>query len=311
MSRSITLLALLALLSAVAVACSSDKVTAPKDPLATRLTEVADSSAEADYRIASALYAASAMVQAGGKVSTVQMVVDSEPRTFSAVAFRVSYSKAACDQLKNMLMMLEADSSGGSGGFDGYDPCRPMQTLIAWEGESMTRVAVVQGDTGTTTMNSESPYSWNFWGELYDREARTEWWLRTGTQSSGLVGDGEACRAKSIPEQGIDFTCRLVTLRHSFELVLEEFPVIDFGDDSLARKPRGADIRGDTIFGDTVYVDSTWVWEPGPQHTLSMPTHVVNGLSMEITKLDFEDGLGREVKASARRGGRFKRSRTR
>ena len=293
----------LAILAVLTLGCSSDRATDPGNPLATRLSEVADSTVEDDYRIASALYAAAAMVEAGGRVSTIRVVVDSEPRTFNAVAYRVSFSRAVCDQLKGMFMDYGADSAGGFVRPE-YDPCQPTQSLIAWEGDAMRRVALIQGDTGTNSLRPDTYDSWNFYGELYDREAGSEWWLQSGSQSNSMVREGGVCRAKSIPEQGVDFTCRLVTLRQSFDLVLVQYPQWDF--DSLVVITPDPDVRRDTAFTDSVFVDPAYTWEQYPTHTLAMASHVVNGLSMVITKLDFDRAMGKSVRASARKSARFR-----
>lgn len=285
------LLPLSVLILASAFGCASERGIAPRDPLATRLNEIADSSGS-DFRVASALYAAAAVVEAGGRVSSASITVDSVPHVFNAVAFHMSYSEAACAQLKNMFADWPSDSTGGFA----FDPCQATHTLIAWEGDDIARVVVVQGATGTSTLELQS-YTWNFWGEMYDRAGRTQWFMRSGTQSAEKVSEGAVCRAVVLPDRPPASTCRLATSRHSFDLVLGEIPDFVFGD-TVVYVDSMIGPQLDTAQTDTgISVDSSYVWEPGPTHTLSMPTTIVDGLSIQITSIEF--GLDSARKASS------------
>ena len=299
---------LLVLASAAAVGCS-DAPTKPENPLATRLNEIADSTAGGeDYRVSSALYAASAVVRAGGAISTVELVIDSQPYSFNAVAMRMSYSAAACEQLKTMFLgLFESDTST-------YDfmteLCKPTQQIVAWEGDDMRRIAVVHGDTGTTTTSSSTSLvaPINFWGQMSDLVNDKEWWMLSGSQSSRLVSDRGACRGFSIPEAEVDFSCRLATLRHSFDLVLQEFDVPDYEYDSVAVRTPSLDI-GDSVVYDTVVFDTSIVWEPGPTHTMAMRPTSLDGLALTITNFRFPEGGEMLMKKSAIRAARINRAR--
>lgn len=298
-------------------ACSSDKRTGPENPLASQLAAIADSSDLEDFRVASALYTASAMVRAGGRVSSVNIVVDSQPRTFNAVGIRVSYSAAACQQLRSLwnesggFVIDTSSEAGDTAGFMPYDPCKAHQSIVAWEGDDVSRIAVVQGDTGTNSMGPDR-YDFSFFGEFYDRVTGKEWWSVSGTSSAGLVSRGSACR-ESAREEGVTFNCRLVTLSQSFDLVLQELPKFDFDSTEIlpARSaPLGSHTTVDTsVVGDSVYVDSGYVWEMGPTHTMAMHRHVINGLAMEVTSFDFDRGFGRSM--AAVKSARLRRSRSR
>lgn len=314
--------ALPVLLGLALVACSADKRTGPEDPLASQLTAIADSSEFEDFRVAAALYSASVMVRAGGQVSHVSIVVDSQPRTFKAVGIRVSYSPKACEQLRNLFnegYLLTENMSGDVGDsalFMPYDPCQAYQSIIAWEGDDLSRIAWVQGDTGSNTMAPDS-YDFDFFAELYDRTTGKEWLSMSGTSMSGLVARGTACR-DTAREEGVTFNCRLVTLSQSFDLVLQEWPEFDFDSTIVPIRPTAARsltaretavVFATTVVADTIYADSGYTWQMGPTHTMAMRRHVINGLAMEVTGFDFERGLGRSMAAA--QSARIRRSRTR
>ena len=286
MIRSRTVLALLA---AVALGgCSPDRKTGPANAIASRLNEIADSSASAnDWRAANALYTASAMVRAGGRVSTVTIDVDSTPYTFSAVGVRTTLSPYACQQLREMYTFSAGADTGviEPPGFAEFDPCQPMQSLIAWEGDDMSRIAFVDADTGSSELD---PYAFTlsrFYAEMYDRAANKEWWMLSGSQSNGVSGAALPCRTTpAVPEAGVRFTCRLVTLHYRFDAVLEEMPAFDFDSISVLIPRPSMSFSDISTWGDT-----TWTYTPGPTHTMSMDRHVINGLWMEVTRFDFTD----------------------
>jgi hypothetical protein len=302
---------LLALASVAAIGCS-DEPTSPKNPLASQLDALADSSTD-DYRVRDALYAASAVLRAGGKIGSVEIMIDSQPYAFKAVATRLAYSPAACDQLKSMLYgMFEDDSVIYA--FPA-DMCAPVQQLVAWEGDDMRRVAVVVGDTGTSSSSLSSlagPF--NFWGQMSDVAYDKEWWTIGGSQTSRTVSLGAACKSFSMPEAGADFACRLATLRQSFDLMLEEFDYYGYDDfdydstvvRSAIRKP-SLDVR-DSVVVDTVVFDSSYVWEPGPTHTMAMRPTSLDGLALTILRFDFPEG-GMLMRKSAIQSARLKRTR--
>ena len=295
---------------AAALACSSDEPTSPRsNRLASQLADLADSaSGETDGRIGFALYSASAVVSAGGRVSTVSIELDDESQRFQAVAFRMSFSPAVCQQMYG---------GGGirEGEFDAL--CAPMQSLVAWQGDPVRRVVVVQSDTGASRLDSESwSGSWGFWAELYDRESRADWWVTSGTQYAGLVRDHGPCAGRPEPTYGMEVECRLVTLSNAFDLVMAEFiwgdGIFPSGDslirgDTIIRTD--TIIRGDsTIRGDTVIVVDTGivifprdsVFTPPVSHTMRMASRSIAGLSMTITRIDMGRMERRSLPMAAR-----------
>ena len=281
---------------AAALACSSDAPTSPRsNRLASQLADLADSaSGETDGRIGFALYSASAVVSAGGRVSTLSIALDGESQRFQAVAFRMSFSPAVCQQMYGGTEMRMSSVD---------ELCAPMQSLVAWQGDPVRRVVVVQSDTGASRLDSESwSGSWGFWAELYDRESRADWWVTSGTQYAGLVRDHGPCAGRPEPTHGMEVECRLVTLSNAFDLVMAEFTwddgILPTGDslirgDTIIRTD--TIIRGDsTIRGDTVVVVDTGIVifprdsvnTPPVSHTMRMASRSIAGLSMTITSMD-------------------------
>lgn len=300
--RSISVLAL-----AVAAGCSSDGPTTPRsERLASQLSALADS-AESAGPFGFALYSAAAIVDAGGNITQVTIELDGVNERFDAVAFRMSWSEEACEQISSGFggMDLGRDSTvvGDSvgiveGEWDEY-LCAPSQSLVAWQGNPVRRIVVVQGDTGSSTINSEEWTPWNFWASYFDRDERSDWWLNSGTQVASLLSENGACRQAPRPAPGT-VECRLATLQHGFDLAMYQY---DWSDDVFPVLPP---VRGEsTIVSDTVIssdsgiviVPGDSIWTPPTPHTMRMTTRPISGLAMRITSVDMGWVNGRVARA--------------
>lgn len=297
--RSTAVLAL-----AVAAACSSDGPTRPSsDRLASQLSALADSS-ESAGPFGFALHSAAAILEAGGSITGVTIQLDGVPEQFDAVAFRTSWSEQACEQL--------VSGFGGMGlGFDSTLTrdtsivvednreeflCAPSQSLVAWQGDPVRRIVVVEGDTGTSTIGGEEWAPWTFFALYFDRDDRADWWLNAGTKQASLLSDNGACRQAPRPAPG-DVACRLATLQHGFDLEMHQyswdeavFPVLP--------PVRGSAMIGDTVvYSDTVIFSDSITWTPPTPHTMRMAPRPISGLSMTITNIDMRWMNGRVARA--------------
>jgi hypothetical protein len=241
---------------------------------------------------------------------------------------RLTYSRAACDQLKQMFMTMSGGMYEGDTSYIGFEEamCRPAQMFIAWDTDDMRRIAIVQGDTGTTTMDLNLWEPMSFWGEFYDRDARKEWWMIEGSQSNALLRDRGTCRSFSIPEGGMDVSCRLATLRQSFDMTLEEWEIYEYDDDygydtlyyddstnirpRAPRAPRALTVR-DTTYGDTGIVVDTTYWAPYVTHTMALRATALEGLALTVKQFNFEEGgyYRRMARKAALRNARLQRAR--
>ena len=296
--RSMSVLAL-----AAAAGCSSDGPTTPRsDRLASQLGALADSS-ESAGPFGFALYSAAAIIDAGGRITQVTIELDGVNVQFDAVAFRTSWSDEACEQLhdgfgglgRGLDSTVVGDSVGGVEGEWDY-LCAPSQSLVAWQGNPVRRIVVVQGDTGSSAIDSEEWTPWNFWASYFDRDDRSDWWLNSGTQTASLLSENGPCQQAPRPAPGT-VECRLATLQHGFDLAMYQF---HWSDDVFPVLPvRGSIVSDTVIYGDTGIVifpgDSTWT--PPTPHTMRMATRPISGLAMRITSVDMRWVNGRATRA--------------